>query len=162
MEPCGNARLIFQAVRSRQIPKGTAQQQMDRVRLLSQKDLKLCFFFKKKEIQFQGNIVSFLCCVYVIQQSDMCVYTGIFISFPIMVCHRILNTVSVLKNRIFLAIHSVYNILHLLVPNSQPILPPPPTSLTNKNLFSVSMSLKKLFFLFKEKHLGYLVYRKQC
>ena len=25
MEPCGNARLIFQAVRSRQIPKGTAQ-----------------------------------------------------------------------------------------------------------------------------------------
>ena len=46
-----------------------------------------------------------------------------YVFFSIMVCHRILNIVSVLYNRIMLFIHPIYCSLHLLIPNSQSFPP---------------------------------------
>ena len=58
-------------------------------------------------------------------------YTFIFIFFSIMGYHRILNTFPVLYNRTFLFIHSIYNSLHLLTPNSRSIPPPLPLPIGN-------------------------------
>ena len=55
-----------------------------------------------------------------------------------MVYHKILNIVPCAISRTLLFIHSIYNSLHLLIPNSQSF---PSSILGNHSLFSVSVSL---------------------
>ena len=69
--------------------------------------------------------------------SSLCI---LFVFFSIMIYHRILD------NRTLLFIHSLYNSLHLPIPNFQPILPPSPlpkplSPLETTSLFSVSLFL---------------------
>ena len=65
-----------------------------------------------------------------------CVYTPthtFFIFFSIIVYHRILNY-TVLYSRILSFIHCLYTSLHLLIPNSQSILPIPTFPLATTSL----------------------------
>ena len=64
--------------------------------------------------------------------------TGYWIWFP------------VLYSRTSLFIHSLYNSLHLLTPNSHSIPPPPPSPLAITSLFSMSVSL---FLFYRYVHL---------
>ena len=86
------------------------------------------------EVQLIYNVVL----IPAVQQIDSVIhiYTFFFIFFSIMVYHRILNIV-----RTLLFIHSTYNSLHLLIPNSQSIPPPPLSPLATTSLFSMSVSL---------------------
>ena len=65
------------------------------------------------------------------------IYTFFFIFFSTMVYHRILNIdTCAIYNRTLVLIHSVYNSLQLLIPNSQSF-PSPPTPLAPTSLFLI-------------------------
>ena len=75
-------------------------------------------------------------CVYTCVCVWVCVHTPthtFFIFFSIIVYHRILNY-TVLYSRILSFIHCLYTSLHLLIPNSQSILPIPTFPLATTSL----------------------------
>ena len=79
-----------------------------------------------------------------VQQSDSVIYiythTFSFIVFSLMVCHRIFSIVPCAISKTF--IHSVYNSLHLLIPNSHSVPPPSPIPLGNhRSVFYVYDSI---------------------
>ena len=100
------------------------------------------FFFK-----FQRRMVNLQCCVH------FC-YTKLYtIFFFIIVYHRILNIIPHTIQQDLLFILSIHTSLHLLIPNSQSLLPdspPPPTT----NLFSIFVSL----FFFPQVHLCHILH----
>ena len=66
------------------------------------------------------------CCISKWFSYNIYTYTHTHTFFSTMVYHRILNVAScAIYNRTLLFIHPIYNSLYLLVPNSQPIPPPP-------------------------------------
>ena len=88
-------------------------------------------FLIERELIYSVVLVS------TVQQSDSVIhiYTFFLLFFSVMVYPRILNRVPLLS------IHSLYNSLHLLTPNSHSIPPPPPPpTLATTSLFSMSVS----------------------
>jgi len=75
------------------------------------------------------------------QQTYIYIYIFFFIFFPIMVYHWVLTVVPCAIQYELLFICSLYNSLHLLIPNSQFILPHSVSSLATTGLSSWSVSL---------------------
>ena len=92
------------------------------------------FFFIEVQLIYNIFLIS------AVQQSDSVIHSFL-IFFSIMVYHRILNTVLYAISRTLLFIHSIYNSLHLLTPNSYSIPPPTHTPLATTSLFSMSVIL---------------------
>ena len=89
--------------------------------------------------------VDLQCCVIVKWLSYTHIYILLNILFSIMLYPRILEF-TVLYSRTLLFIHSLYNGLHLLIPNSQSMPLPPLLSLGNhKSLLCVNESISVLW-----------------
>ena len=69
------------------------------------------------------------------------IHTFFFVSFSIMVYHRILTIAPCALQQTLLLIHSLCNSLHLLIPASHSMPLPIPSPLATTSLFSMSVSL---------------------
>ena len=83
-------------------------------------------FFKNFLLQLIYNVLS----ISAVQQSDPVLYTHththiLFLTLSIMFHHNYWTQFPVLQHRISLVIHSKWNSLHLLTPNSKSIPHPP-------------------------------------